>query len=325
MTRMNLRANGWALIAALSLLSAGHAFAQSQMVFAFVGVKSVNDTASQTDVRVLENRLTAYLVEVADRKDYGLIIPNNREQVLKEIDFSGTNPVSRLQAGKLVAASGLVAGALNRTGTRFSLELALVSVDNGDTLSQVSEDYDGYDRLLNASRSLVYGLFQITAPGIASEGGQSARGSGTGSGSTAPHAGSGAGGSYVRHPTLSMIAGTWKPDRGITSVTIREDGTAVATIDPNNVMALSVAIDGDSVVVRQDEPNAPKMYISLYPYSIAVQIVQLARPMRWTFRLDSSGNLLRGVKDGSMFRIEHGSIVSVDNTYRRPATWERMQ
>jgi len=314
-----------AALLALALPPASIA-AQSQVVFAFVGVHTTDESLTGAEVRVLENRLTASLVQVAEKENFGLIIPNNRQKILSEIGprlgLQGNQPMN-LEIGTQVAARAIVAGEANHVGTRYYLDLETIQVDNGRTLNRVSGDFAGYEELITGSQGLVFSLFQLSENSTAPAGRGPAAISRT---PTAPAEISSAQfGRFVPSVELNFISGTWQGDKGINTVEIQNDGTGVAALDDKNTMKLRVTIDKDQVIVRQDEPNSPKMYLPFFPYSIAVQIVELARPMSWVFRLTSDHNTLDGTKETSFFRIDRGNVVYVDNTYTRAAEWHRIR
>ncbi|HUX49416.1 MAG TPA: hypothetical protein VMW73_01400 [Spirochaetia bacterium] len=313
-------------------LAAASLAAQSQVVIAFLGVSqspasSAGAALSTDDIRVLENSITSYLSQVADSENYGLIIPNNREQLLARVapELTGNaNQTTVADLGGDVAARALVAGIALHTGNRYSLALALIRVDTGKLVNRVTGDFPGYADLVAGCRGLVFALFQVSplpaGPAAPTVAGTQAAPSGERAQPELQNQQT-----YVSVPSLSMVAGTWKGDKGITSVRIGTDGRASAEIADGNSMKLNVTIEGDQIVVLQDEPNAPKMYLPFFPYSVAVQIVDLARPMSWTFRLTRNHETLTGTKQTSFFRIDRGTVVSVDNTYSRPAEWQRLK
>src|SRR5690606_37830032 len=119
-------------------------------------------------------------------------------------------------------------------------------------------------------------------------------------------------------PSLALIQGTWVGDRGLGRVSIARDGTATAERGDNGsdgAMRLQVRVENDLIRIRQDAPNAPKMYMAAFPYGIATQIVGLARPMTWEFRLSQDARRLVGKKFTSFVTVEQGSVTRVDNTY----------
>jgi hypothetical protein len=311
----------WAVLFVIFIAS-GSLAAQSQVVIAFIGVHPTDKSLTVDEVRVLENRLTADLVQVADNQNYGLIIPNDREQILSSLasDLESKNgDGSSASLSGQVAARAIVAGVAEHIGDRYSLGLNLIRVDTGKTVNRVYGEYSGYDGLIAGSRGLVFALFQIPSiPGNQESGPSIAS-------SPSPGPNLHADETFVSKPNLSMIVGTWEGDKGLQSVRINGNGSATAAIGDNNSMKLSVSIEGDQIIVRQNEPNSPKMYLPFFPYSIAVQIVELARPMSWIFRLTTNDQFLRGTKETSYFRIDRGAVVYVDNTYTRPAEWRKLK
>jgi hypothetical protein len=128
-----------------------------------------------------------------------------------------------------------------------------------------------------------------------------------------------------RDPTYSLISGDWKGDKGLMSVSITMDGHAEAVIDAWNTMKLKVDIMGEKIIVRQNEPNTPKLYMGVFPYETAVQLVDKVRPMTWIFRLSEDGSRLEGIKETSYVEISDGNVTKVDNTYTRESVWIRKE
>jgi hypothetical protein len=126
-------------------------------------------------------------------------------------------------------------------------------------------------------------------------------------------------------PSLDDIAGSWKGDNGLESIRIDRDGTGLGHMGDWNLILLSVYIENGRIIIKQDEPNSPKLYMNNFPYSLAVKIAEIARPIQWTFILSQDKNTLRGIEESTSFHIDQGEILSWDDTHTRPVTWLRQQ
>jgi hypothetical protein len=124
---------------------------------------------------------------------------------------------------------------------------------------------------------------------------------------------------------MADIAGTWQGDKGINTVRILADGRGTAGF-PGALMKLQVQIVGNSVIVRQDQPNAPEFYLSTgIGYSLARLIAKDARAMRWVFMLSDDGLKLAGVKESTAVEIKNNKIQKLDNSWSREASWTRIK
>lgn len=122
-------------------------------------------------------------------------------------------------------------------------------------------------------------------------------------------------------PSLELLSGSWKGDKGLGTVRIFPDGRAVAVLLWGGVMQLRVRIEGNRIRIEQAQPNAPSMYRSeSVSLELARRIAALARPMAWTFSLSEDGRSLFGIKE-SVAVDGSGEDLSVDNGYTRPAEW----
>lgn len=287
---------------------------EQKPVYAFIGMDTASESIGRSQLRVLENRLTGHLVGIAESEHYSIVIPRNRAQLLEEIgalfDDGGT---AFPDLARLVSAHAMVAGEINVVNDIWYLDLQAIRTESAETIATASAQYPSFEALLDESAEVVYSLFDIPYLG------------GTERASVERYAAPSLPSLPEPQSDLSvgMVTGRWIGDQGIDSVRINRDGTATADLGGGNTMKLRVYVDDGRFYVRQDEPNAPRMYMGSFPYSIAVQIVELARPMTWIFALSEDGQELSGVKETSFIFIEKGRVVRVDNTYVREALWVR--
>lgn len=288
---------------------------RSRISFAFAGLLSDQEDFSPEEITVLENRITSHLLEIGQAENYRIIPIDDTSRFNSSFPF-GENAGAFLQNYPDAAppqSRGVIIGEINRIGERIYLDLHIYSRTSGELLLANSSDFAGFEDAVSGVRRGVRSLFGFEDESVSSTG--IARGVQSQSGSD----------QEWRRPTMNGISGTWEGDTGIGNVIIESDGTAYAELAGNDGMRLRVVIEEEKVRIRQDEPNAPKLYLPLFPYSIASQIVDLARPMSWEFRLSSSGDNLIGEKFTSYFFIEDGQISRVDNTYSRAARWIRIE
>lgn len=280
-------------------------------VFAFVGVRDAAEEFTTAEIRVLENRLTSELVSIAEREGFSVTIPSNREELL-EIVFGDPADTTRASLSRHVSAYAVVAGEIVRDAEAIAIELRSVQVEDGVLLAVFGSPFDTIQSALGSVVDIVSGAVGPAIPSIAGE-------------------------RHVRpvvdeteipvreEIVLGDLVGEWSGDQGLTTVEVFPDGSAVASLNGVGTMQLQITIDGNLVRAVQDEPNAPKMYMSSFPYTVAVQMVEIARPVQWEFTLSEDGTTLHGVKDTTFFQISRGRVVWADNTYSREAVWTRRE
>lgn len=291
----------------------------TQLVFAFVGVSSLDDEISQAEIRVLENRLTTALVGIAEAQGYSIIIPRNREIIRTQLVLGQDTSQSRngAELAELIAAHGVVIGEIHRVSGRYFLDLQVIATTSGDTLFAYSAEFETYLAALDGGQHAMYALFEMEVREAYAEE-HVERDSGTIASLRSERA------TFYEDPPTELLAGRWSGDVGIDQIELFPDGHGIAQIPGGHTMRIRFKTEEDEVVVIQDEPNAPKLYLGSFPYSLAVQIVELARPMRWILRLSRDGSQLIGSKETTSVRIEQGLVVGADNSYSRPAAWERL-
>lgn len=128
------------------------------------------------------------------------------------------------------------------------------------------------------------------------------------------------------------LAGSWKGDKALGDVVLNADGTGLVVFeaDPELTMRLRSRIEGDRIIVSQDEPNRAEYYLAFNRYlkepldiAEARRLAKEARPMAWAFRLSGDGKVLSGVKRTTAFARE-GTGLKIDNAFERAAEWTRL-
>ncbi|MFP4644501.1 MAG: hypothetical protein ACLFM0_09110 [Spirochaetales bacterium] len=276
-------------------------------VFAFVGLDDTQDAFSSSEVRVLENQLTSELVRLGENAGFSVTIPGNRRDILQSI-IESEDQERMGSLARIVSAYAVIGGQLTEISEEIYVDLRAVRVQDEALLGLVSSSFETVPDAIGGTRSMLSEVFdgQLLATAermFESDGEPDSRSS----------------------VTISDLEGTWAGDSGLGHIEIRDDGTAIASLDDSGSMRLRVRIEDGTIIATQNEPNAPKMYMSTFPYTVAVQIVDIARPMRWEFSLSEDGNRLSGTKDSTFFQIDRGQVVWADNTYTREALWTRAE
>jgi hypothetical protein len=285
-----------------------------ELVFAFAGVYAKNDTFTSAQIRVMENRVTTALVRVAEHYGYSLVIPRNRDALLKAV-YEETGP--EISLSRMVTAHGVVTGELTVDDARHYLDLHLLRTETGETLFTVSRDFDSFETALDGAGPALARLFGTSYPERAGHTSDPERKESVTTGENTDR--------YAVSPTLTDLHGKWQADAGFETVEIKPDGTGRVFVTDYDYMQIRVSIEDATIIVRQDEPNSPKLYLGAVPYAIAVQIAPLARPMRWIFQLTADRRTLEGIQETSYLQIEDGRVLRVDNSHTRSSTWLRLE
>jgi hypothetical protein len=126
--------------------------------------------------------------------------------------------------------------------------------------------------------------------------------------------------------SLETLAGYWQGDKGLEVVKISRDGHGVASLSTGASLRVTVAIKGNQIEISQEGPNLADYYLSRhYERSVAEKIAAQARPMHWVFTLSADGRTLVGFKDSVSVSGDVNGELTIDNTYRRPATWKKIR
>ncbi len=277
-------------------------------MYAFLGISPQHEDLTNTEILVLENRLTDQLVNLGEGAGISVTIPRNRSELLRSI----TEGERSADLATQVSAYAVIAGELNVSRSRFELRVRVLLLPDQEEIAEYSVRNESFDDLVQAGREAIAQLLQEPAQRADRPLRQPAE---------LPEAPELA---ATPAPSLNEIAGTWQGDEGIELVRITSEGIGEAKLAGSGTMQIRIEIENGLVTVHQDEPNAPKMYIDSFPYTVALQIADVARPMRWRFNLTDDGSMLTGVKDTTLLRIDRGEVTWADTSYRREASWERV-
>ncbi len=291
---------------------AAHASNGVRPVFAFVGVYDGAEHFTTAEIRVLENRITSELVEIADSEGFSITIPSNREEILELLIGESLDDTVPASLSKHVSAYAVVGGKIDRNADSITIELRSVRVEDDALLAVFNAPFDSIQSALGTVVDIVAGAVGPAIPSITDE-------------TRAAPPVADADVTVREEIALEDLVGEWSGDQGLTTVEVFSDGTAVASLNGVGTMQLRIMIDGKVVRAVQDEPNAPRMYMSSFPYTVAVQMVDIARPVQWEFTLSENGTTLHGIKDTTFFQISRGRVVWADNTYSREAVWTRRE
>lgn len=288
---------------------------QDGYVFVYLGILDPDTVLSAPQRRVLENSLTNTLLEISRSQPYSFLFPEDGMEVLVRLQPSAGRDlqVRNLSSDWQPLARGFMSAEINRVGESYYLDLLIHSRSTGRVLLTQQISFPSFETLTTQLPGTTYALFGLSrSPSEGLSLGLSQQSSEI---------------RFHTSPSLALIQGTWIGDRGLGRVSIARDGSATAELGENGAdgtMKLQVRVENDLIRIRQDEPNAPKMYMSSFPYAISTQIVALARPMTWEFRLTQDAARLIGKKFTSYVTVEQGNVTRVDNTYFRDATWDRV-
>lgn len=242
--------------------------------------------------------------------EYRVVDRRKTDATMGEIELSnsaaGDRQSRQLEVGRRLAASGLLYGSIAKADTGWICTLKLMKTETGMYISSRSDMYSSRDELARNIGNLALGVLEVrdysrtTATDF--------------SRATASIA-----------PAVKALVGVWKGDRGLDTVFIASDGTAIASLPSRKTVKLRVEALGNSVIISQDEPNFPALFESVVSSSIAVQLAKVARPMRWVFKPSADGSELRGSKETTSFQYSANALESYDNSFSREAVWRRVK
>ncbi len=264
---------------------------------------------------------------VAELRLFRVIDDAGREMALGETEMALS---LGYQANTLMplAADFILSGHLGRIGDLYVFTLENTKVSSGEKLS-VSDTSSSINDAVLRARALTRSLF-----GKADEQAQTQTGSLNQSNAqsglqidvqgASPDSTQSAMQGTAIAPSLAQLAGTWRGDRGLETIRLFPNGTGMAVLSGGGTMKLKIVLDGNSVVVAQDQANDVAMYRSSnFSFETARKIASLARPMKWFFRLSADGQNLEGTKESILVSGTSTSI-TVDNDYVREASWTRI-
>ncbi|MDR2588130.1 MAG: hypothetical protein LBC67_01765 [Spirochaetales bacterium] len=301
--------------------------ASNRYVYAFLGFTTVDTPSSEAET--LDEHALSELVKLGAAKNFGIITPRNRHELRKLVKphpaKSSHPPAEEARAAAAghsgaLGSQGLIAGFFIRGKSGYSLQFEILSPETLVVTHSARGAFQDFASVLEGAAPLVQELFNFASSAAASV--STDRASRAGADSLSPRVDS------IAPPpasfSLADIAGQWKASGGAALIRINRDGSAFAEMgERRTTIALAVSLEGNRVIVRQDEPNSPRLYMHLHPYTVAVKIAKIARPLQWIFTLASDKNTLRGIEESTAVQIEGGEIVSWDNSFTQPASWLR--
>jgi hypothetical protein len=292
----------------------------ARLVYAFLGIKTPDYIVAEG--QTVEGRMISELVRLGAAENFSLITPRNRDRLLQDIPVGGNPSLKTTQAfapGELPSARGMIIGELSRSEEIYRIQLELLRTESLAVTNSIQKNFPGLEPLLEDIPPMLHTLFDLPDPSqlhvplpplIAEDFPDAEPKDGAAVPDPLP-------------PRMEDIAGSWKGDNGLESVRIDSAGSALGHLGSWNLILLAVTIENDRIIVKQDEPNSPKLYMNHYPYSLAVKIAEIARPLQWTFILSEDKNSLTGIEESTSFQIEQGEIVSWDDSHTRQVTWIR--
>lgn len=268
---------------------------------------------------------------------FRIIDQKERDIRLKEIEISlnSAEEEDQLQIGKELAAKGLVSGRIAAIGGNFILQVKVIRTETGEQIFLDAKTYSSLDEMIHDNERFVYQLLRLEddyqnkevkkeeiedkqdllndAKDDSSdeEAVESAL-------ENIPET------EELRSPSLQLISGSWKGDKGVREVKIYRNGTGQLVLTNWISVKITINIEGEKVIVTQAEDNFPDLYTTALPYDYAYQLAEKARPMRWIFYLLKDGKTLKGIKETTRFEFNaKGKLILCDNSYTRAANWVR--
>lgn len=283
---------------------------------------------SPSEASMMERLVSSY---VAELRRFRLIDASGQDLALSETETALSLGAS-VQGSLPLSADYVLSGAIGRLGDLYMLTIDITKVATGEKLS-VSDTAASVSDIVLRARTLTRSLFgesiggppagaQPGSPDPAPRSVEATRASAEPSGSSPEETAKAA--VVVESPTVGEIVGMWRGDKGLETVRIFANGTALAVLSGGGTLKLRISIDGSAVVFLQDQPNDPSMYrSSAWGFDQARRIAAAARPMRWILYLSDDRSALSGTKETTAVSGT-GSELRIDNDYVRDASWARI-
>jgi TolB-like protein len=116
---------------------------------------------TKQEARLIVDYISSHIVESGK---YRVIDRMQRETILKELEWSVsdcTDTSCQLQMGRMLAASFIVVGSLGGVGEKFMINIKLIDVETGETLSTASQVYKDINSLIEDNKRFVSGFLGI--------------------------------------------------------------------------------------------------------------------------------------------------------------------
>jgi hypothetical protein len=259
------------------------------------------DALKQGEAEAVRNLITSYVVEM---KMFRVIDSEGQELALREAETAVRLGINKDIAP--LAADYILSSRMDPIGSQILLTMDVTRTSTGEKKS-VSEGFATENDLLLSVRRLTRKLFERRDDSASASSAQAQDG-----------------GAKNPAPSLALVAGTWKGDKNLDRVTILPDGRGYAVLASGRRMALKATIEGNSVIIAQNQTNSPDFYRPSLDSRSARIVAQRARPWRWTFYLSADGSSLTGVKESVFVTVTQKGEVTLDNNYVRDAAWTRL-
>ncbi|MDR1211838.1 MAG: hypothetical protein LBK40_06370, partial [Spirochaetaceae bacterium] len=195
----------------------------------------------------------------------------------------------------------VISGSLRLEGDDRVLTLDLSNAHTGQTV-QFTSVHKTTSELALKTRSLVQLAMDSSRPGS-----------------------EGAGESENAEPlNESLVIGRWRGDAGIEMIRLQGGGAGLAVFSSGVQMNIRYRIQDNVLYVTQNSPNSERYYHPV-PFGIARQLVELAEPMSWEFRLFANGTALRGQKTATAVEYSGDTIVNLHRGAVRNAEWAKIR
>lgn len=96
-----------------------------------------------------------------DTRQYRILDRNQRNKILEEVEFSlsgCTDEECQLEVGQMLAADKIVTGSLGTIGNRYAINIKLIDVASGETISTAYSIYENLDALVDDCTTLAFQL-----------------------------------------------------------------------------------------------------------------------------------------------------------------------
>jgi hypothetical protein len=270
-----------------------------------------SEVVSQTELDTLERMIASYAVEM---RAFRVIDARGTDLALSELEAAFRMGADAQQPA-ILSPDYVLSGQIGKLADQLILYLDNTKVRTGEKRS-VSGRYASMNDMALDARALTWKLFDRVESSAKSQAPEAQKPA-VPTAATVPES--------AFPLTLSVIAGTWKGDRGIDTVRIGKDGKGAATLSAGITMKVKASIVQGRYVVEQDQPNSSLFYSSPnVPAEVAKDLARKARPMRWIFALSADRATLSGIKESVAISGNPQGQYSIDNTYAREAAWTRL-
>lgn len=310
------------ILFSILLLAYGHLYSQPARMAVMRINPFISTSLSSSDAAMMERLVVSYIAEL---DMFRIIDTAGQEMALSEAESA----LSLGSANNIIlplSADFIMSGTLGKIGDLFILTLEVTKVSSGEKLS-VSDTAKTISDIVLRAKDLTKALLRVENSQdaqIASTASQGVLGPADSPQNGAVMADNPEIPAYWDKPEIRDLTGSWNGDKGIETIRILQNSTAIAVLSGGGIVKLRLKIDKSSITVMQDQPNDPVMYRSSgISFADAKKISELARPMEWQFKLSSDKNTLSGIKATSAVSGRASSL-QVDNNYSREAVWTRI-